>query len=418
MRKLTIILALTLLVAAVVSVGASASFGCAAEVIASDVTVIRTAPLGEKIVFSDTDVKSALALLNFDTITIKSLPKEEEGRLLFAGKTVKEGQTIKRRNIPSLVFIPTSKEVTEAAFTFTVDGYASDLEIKCLMKFIERVNYAPTAGEISDGAVLTWQDISHHGRLYATDPEGDEIEFMVVEYPRYGYLTLKDNGEYIYTPTSGYVGKDGFSYVCRDEYGNYSNLRDVRITVDEKMCEISYTDMQNRREHGAAVVMTAMGIMSGRTIGDGVYFEPDEHVTRAEFIALAMKSLGIKQDTTVSATFFDDDDAIPAALRGYIATAQRIGLAKGNFTDGKLLFNPNDPITKYDAAVIMATLKGGASDNEESVFAEYYDVPVYARGSVLAMYSIGVFDYNDEGAETDSVTRADAAHYLYKLLES
>lgn len=418
MRKLTVILALALLVAAVVSVGVSASFGCAAEVIASDVTVVRTALLGEKIVFSDTDVKSALALLNFDTITLKSLPREEDGQLLFAGKTVKEGQKIKRRNIPSLVFIPSSKEVREASFTFTVDGYASDLDIKCIMKFIDKVNYAPTTSDKGDGTVLTWQDISHHGRLFGADPEGDEIEFMVVEYPRYGYLSLEDNGEYIYTPTAGYVGRDGFSYVCRDEYGNYSALQDVRITVDEKMCEISYTDMLDRREHGAAVAMTAMGIMNGRTIGDGVYFEPDEAVTRAEFIALAMKSLGIKQDTTVGATFFDDDDAIPAALRGYIATAQRIGLAKGDFVDGKLLFKPNEPITKYDAAVIMAALKGGSGDNEESVFAEYYDIPVYARGSVLAMYSLGVFDYNDEGVETDTVTRADAASYLFKLLDA
>ena len=418
MKKLTVILALVILAATVISIGVSASFGCAAEVIASEVTVIRTALLGEKIVFSDTDVKSALTLLDFDSITVKSLPREEDGQLLFAGNAVKEGQRIKRRNIPSLVFIPTSKEVTEASFTFTVDGYASDLEIKCLMKFIDKVNYAPTAGEVGDGAILTWQDISHHGRLYGTDPEGDEIEFMVVDYPRYGYIKINDNGEYIYTPTAGYVGKDGFSYVCRDEYGNYSTISEVRITVDERMCEISYTDMLDRREHGAAVAMTAMGIMSGRTIADGIYFEPEEVVTRAEFIALAMKSLGIKQDTTVSATFFDDDDAIPEPLRGYVATAQRIGLAKGDFVDGKLLFKPNEPITKYDAAVIMATLKGNSSDTEESVFAEFYDIPVYARGSVLAMYSIGVFDYMDEGTEAEVVTRGDAASYLFNLIRS
>lgn len=418
MRKITVILALALLAAVVITLGVSASFGCAAEVIAGDVTVIRTALLGEKIVFSDTDIKSALALLNFDTITIKSLPREEDGQLLFAGSTVKEGQRIKRRSIPSLVFIPSSKEVSEASFTFTVDGYASDLDITCLMKFIEKVNYAPSAVEGGDGAALTWQDISHHGRLSATDPEGDEIDFMVVEYPRYGYLVLEDNGEYIYTPTSGYVGKDGFSYVCRDEYGNYSTLCEVKITVDERMCEISYTDMLGRREHGAAVAMTAMGIMSGRTIGDGIYFEPDGEVTRAEFIALAMKTIGIKQDTTAGATFFDDDEMIPEALRGYIATAQRIGLAKGDFVDGKLLFKPNEPITKYDAAVIMATLKGASLDSEESVFAEYYDIPVYARGSVIAMYSIGVFDYMDEGTETAVVTRADVASYLYKLQDA
>ena len=34
------------------------------------------------------------------------------------------------------------------------------------------------------------------------------------------------------------------------------------------------------------------------------------------------------------------------------------------------------------------------------------------------MYSIGVFDYIDEGTESAQVTRADAASYLFNLLKS
>ena len=418
MKKLTIILSLVLLASLALSIGVNADFGVAAEVIASDVTVIRTALLGEKIVFSDTDVKTALALLNFDTITIKSLPSAQDGRLLYAGKAAEAGQKIKRKNIPSLVFIPSSKEVSEASFTFTVDGYASGCEIKCLMRFIDKVNYAPKTNSDKSEAIVTWEDISHYGRLNGYDPEGDRLEYMVIEYPKYGSITVGEEGDYVYTPTENYIGKDSFSYVLRDEYGNYSSPATIKITVDQRLSDITYTDMIGKREHGAAIAMTALGIMSGRTVGDGIYFEPDVEVTRAEFISLAMKTLGIRQDTSVTSTYFDDDRMIPDALRGYVATAQRIGVAKGCFVNGELLFNPNKPITKYDAAVIMATLKGTSSESEESVFAELNDIPVYARGSVLSMYEVGVFDHNDEGTEGCAITRAEAANYLYKLLES
>ena len=418
MKKLTIILSLVILASLFASTVAGADLGVAAEVIASDVTVIRTALLGEKIVFSDTDVKTALALLNFDTITIKSLPSEQDGRLLYAGRAAEVGQRIKRKGIPSLVFIPSSKEVTEASFTFTVDGYGAGCEIKCLMRFIDKVNYAPMTDNEGEEAILTWEDISHHGRLNGYDPEGDGIEYMVIEYPKYGSITVSEEGDYVYKPATGYTGKDSFRYVLRDEYGNYSTPATVRITVDERLTDITYTDMMQRREHGAALAMTGLGIMGGRTIGDGIYFEPDEEVTRAEFIALAMKALGIKQDTTATATYFDDDEAIPDALRGYIATAQRIGIAKGSFVNGELLFNPNEPMTKYDAAVVMASLKGADTETEEGVFAELNEIPVYARGSVLSMYDIGVFDHYDEGTQACAITRAEAARYLYNLLVS
>ena len=47
----------------------SAFFGSGAEVIASDVNLIKTGLLGQKISFTDGDFKSALVLSDFDSIT-------------------------------------------------------------------------------------------------------------------------------------------------------------------------------------------------------------------------------------------------------------------------------------------------------------------------------------------------------------
>ena len=418
MKKL---LACFLIITLTVSIGlviASADFGTGVKVVAKDVDLIKTGLVGKKICFSDADFKSALCLSDFDSITVTKIPSSTEGTLLLSGRRVGEGKVIGRKSLGSLVFVPSSEEVTESSFLFTVDGYAGGAEIKCIMKFIEKVNYAPTAGQesVSAGVAKTQEGIPLYSTLAASDPEGDDISFIIVSYPEKGVLSLFDEGRYSYTPKEGYVGSDKFSYVARDEYGNYSEPVTVRVKVTDRLCDTVYADMAERSEYGAAVAMTAMNIMGGTRLGDDLYFYPDTTVTRAEFIAMAMKCAGIRADSSLTRTYFDDDGDIPAALRGYVATAQRIGLINGDFKDGELLFSPNEEITKYEAAKILSTLIGDAASVEESVFATEDDIPVWARSSVYAMYSLGIFE-TDGGSVTESVTRADAAAYLYRLAE-
>lgn len=403
------------------AISASAYFGYGARVVASNVNMIKTGLIGQKICFTDGDFKSALALSDFDTITITEIPSSTEGTLLLSGRRVGKGRVIKRKNLGALVFIPASDSVSECRFKFTVDGYAGGAEIECILKFIDKVNYAPEAlGDSMGAASITTQEaISFFGNLDAHDPEGDAIEYIIVSYPKKGVLTLteSDSGRYQYTPTNGYTGKDKFTYVARDEYGNYSEPMTVSIKVSERMCDTVYRDMEEREEYNAAVAMTAMGIMSGRQIGDDLYFEPDETVSRAEFVAMAMKCAGLRADSTLTSTYFDDDSDISPSLKSYIATAQRIGLINGDFKDGKLLFSPDEEITRYEAAKILATLIGSDGEGEESVFALDNDIPVWARAGVYAMCSLGVFDAEDSASLSDSITRADVAKYLYKMAD-
>ena len=176
--------------------------------------------------------------------------------------------------------------------------------------------------------------------------------------------------------------------------------------------------MEEREEYNAAVAMTAMGIMSGTQLGDDMYFNPDDTMTRAEFVTVAMKCAGIKADSSLMSTYFDDDDKISVSLKGYIATAQRTGIIVGDFKDGKLLFSPNEEITRYEAAKILASVIGANSEGEESVFAGDGDIPVWARSGVYAMCSLGIFDSDDVSSLSEKITRADVAEYLYRLLKN
>ncbi|MBR5144382.1 MAG: S-layer homology domain-containing protein, partial [Clostridia bacterium] len=192
----------------------------------------------------------------------------------------------------------------------------------------------------------------------------------------------------------------------------------VSINVDDRMCDTVYRDMEDREEYNAAVAMTATGIMSGTQLGDDMYFNPDQTVSRAEFVTLAMKCAGVQADSTLTTTYFDDDNEISISLKSYIATAQRTGLVVGDFKGGKLLFSPNEEITRYEAAKILASVIGASNEGEESVFAGDSDIPIWARSGVYAMCSLGIFDTEDTASLTEKITRADVAEYLYRILKN
>ncbi len=418
-KALVFALIFTMLISTLGIISYGSSFGIGIEVMTEECNVIKTGLFGQKIKFSDMDFKSAFAVTDFKSLTIISLPSTQEGTLLYGGRRVKEGQEIKRKNIAALAFIPASGEVKEASFEFKIDNLLGGASCKCRMKFIDKINYAPEAPEESAASLTlsTQEGISAYGRMRASDPEGDAIEYMVVTYPKNGILKTEKNGSYKYTPIGDFTGYDEFVYVARDEYGNYSRATTVSIKTTGRMSSVVYKDMTERSEYNAAVAMSALGIMSGSIVGDDSYFMPEETVSRAEFVAMAMKSYGIKADSTVTKTFFDDNDTIPTALVGYVATAQRLGIVDGSLGEGGLVFEPNRAVTKYEASQIMARILGIYSTSEECVFNDIETVPVWARNDVYAMYTLGIFETEDGNVNGSlHLTRADTAECLYRMM--
>ena len=417
---LLIFLTLTLLLGSTV---AYASFGIGVEAMAEDTKIIKSGLIGRKMTFTDADFKQGLCISDFNEIKITHLPSSAEGTLMLAGRRVTEGTSIKRKNLPSLVFIPAEKDVREAKFKFTIDGYADGKEIDFVIRFSDKINYEPKITDENTAAleIKTQREIGIHGKMCAQDSDSESLEFIVVSYPKSGMLTIvdKNTGEYIYTPRDSYIGEDSFVYVARDEWGNFSKAQRVSITVSERMSEVIYRDMIGRSEYNAAVTMAAMGIMDGKLIGDGVYFAPDEAVSRAEFVCMAMKTMGIRPQASATASYFDDNSSIPAPLVSYVATAQKMGIISGKFENGALVFKPNEPITKFEAAAIMSKLLDKSEETETPVFSDITDVPAWARGDVYTMCALGIFEYEGNTVNaTEKVSKAECATYLYKMMET
>lgn len=65
-----------------------------------------------------------------------------------------------------------------------------------------------------------------------TDADSDPLTAQKLTDPAHGSLSLSANGGFTYTPASGYVGSDSFTYRASDGE-DYSNTANVTITVNE-----------------------------------------------------------------------------------------------------------------------------------------------------------------------------------------
>jgi hypothetical protein len=90
----------------------------------------------------------------------------------------------------------------------------------------------------------------------------------------------------------------------------------------------------------------------GVMIGASEFFMPDDVITRAEVVAIIIRSLGL-ENLAPSAYYtigFDDDNQIPNWARDYIYMAKEIGLLD-SFADNT--FRPHDPVTRAEASQLL-----------------------------------------------------------------
>lgn len=419
-RKCIVFLAILIITLTLVSCASSEVEGklsAGLDILARDAQMSKTGLVSDGISFEATDFERALNVSCLSSITITKLPSRADGVLYLGAGEVSEGQVISRANIGYLTFVFGGEKVRDSAFCFSTDGA---YEMTCNLYVLDEINYSPTLATVSDAAfaVSTYQNITVYGTLTAKDPEGDAVRYEIVTRPENGLLVLDDAvcGSYRYIPNAGYTGQDSFRYVAVDRYGNYSEARTVKISVERSDGTFVFNDLENSAYHVCAISLAEQGIMSATEIGGEYYFYPAQTVTRAEFLTMAMKTLGMAPNTSSQATVFADDSKISAGVRGYVNAAQRNGYICGKLGEnGELLFAPDDPITIAEAAVILANMTGAKASDAVAVFAEGSAVPTWASDAVYAMASMGVVETAEALDATQTLTRGKTAQMLYQL---
>ena len=374
---------------------------------------------GNDVTFEAEDFSRNLNLSNIQYIKVISLPTAAEGELLMGSVCVNAGQIISGENLAHLCFSAADDTVTKASFTFSANGSAT--AVTCNVHLLSGTNYAPTVSLASSATLemSTYRDREAYGRLSAYDPDGDAIVFEIVKAPANGSVLLADRAEgtYVYTPRSGFVGSDEFSYVARDVYGNYSTATTVKLRIMSAGTSVTYVDMANSKAANAALALTEAGVMSGVQIGNQHFFYPERTVTRAELLVMAMNAAGITDVPACEATGFDDDAEIASAMKGYVAAAYSMGYVSGSLKEGKLCFLPNEEITRAEAAVMICAILGEESQGVIPTFADGAEIPVWAEEAIYTLNVLGVMDATDGYiAPSSTLSREQAALILQAVM--
>lgn len=420
-KRITL-LSLTICMLLSVSVTAEAQITPALDIIANDLNLIKTGIINNDIKFTPEDFEKALGVNKIGSITILSLPSITEGKLMLGSLEVMRNQVISRSNLNMLRFVPTGNNISEAVFTFKNGGNTQSYTVTCTLYVLSELNFAPTISTLNQTALnlSTQKNITVFGTMRAIDPENDQLTYEIVSQPSKGLLVMLDKnyGEYRYTPTANFTGKDSFEYVVYDKYGNYSDSVKVNIVVEKAASDIIFTDLINHWAHNAAIKMAAANVMTGEKIGETMVFNPNGTVTRCEFLAMAMKSLGINPISAVDTGFVDDGN-IPAQYKGYVAAAIQKGFVNGVDTEYGRCFNPNNQITRAEAAVILNNILNAKQPVIKPAFADETNVPAWAEDAIYALNEIGILKGTGEGyiSPYSIITRAQTAQILCTIME-
>ncbi len=268
---------------------------------------------------------------------------------------------------------------------------------------------APTAQDVE---LRTYRGIPVQGQFLASDSEGEDMTFAVVEEPRKGTVTIQ-GADFTYTPDEGVTGGDSFTYAATDSAGHVSQPATVTVTIEKTKSGVTYADTGDSSAAAAAQHLAEAGIFTGAKIGEQYYFQPDAQVSRSEFLAMVMETAG-REVTPVTMTGFCDDESIPTWAKAYAAAGVADGIVQGKSTAEGAAFRGDEAISFNEAATVLDRVLDLGDVELDVWYADREAVPSWAAQAVGNMEAVSVLAAGSFGSQTmeSAVTRADAARML------
>ena len=188
-----------------------------------------------------------------------------------------------------------------------------------------------------------------------------------------------------------------------------------------------FTDVRENDWYASAVkLLSEKQLIKGTS---ATTFGPDANITRAEFVQILYNKTGAPQMTQAGGTPFADvsegqwyASAVKWAYANNVASGEKTA-------DGKLLFRPEDRISRQDMAVMLASFLEKiekaelAEKNGAVTFADGGQIADYAQAAVAAMQKAGILSGEKQAdgswrfAPENSATRAEAASMLANYIK-
>ncbi len=198
--------------------------------------------------------------------------------------------------------------------------------------------------------------------------------------------------------------KGGGSKVEADNKLVEENLPQVapeEAVIPEEEVKVVFFDTENHWAKDYIKELVLMNVVAGY---EDMNFRPDNAITRAEFITLVVRLLGLSETHADYADVSEND-----WYSGAIGAASKAGLIMG---DGEN-FYPTATITRQDAAVIMYRAMA-LTEGDNEAFSDTDSISEYAKAPVSKLAELGIINgYEDNSFRPlNSITRAETAKIL------
>ncbi|WP_169306770.1 M6 family metalloprotease domain-containing protein [Cohnella pontilimi] len=183
------------------------------------------------------------------------------------------------------------------------------------------------------------------------------------------------------------------------------------------LAQKSFADIRTHWARDDIELLASKSLLKGLS---NTSFGPNQAVTRAQFAAMLVQALGLRE-TSAAASFKD----VKASdwYAGYVGAAVQAGLVQG-FSDGR--FRPNDRITREQMAAMINNaarfagqpLADQADRSRLGVFKDRSSISAYALDSVSNVVQAGIMTgmKPNEFRAADFATRGQSASILKRLL--
>lgn len=150
-------------------------------------------------------------------------------------------------------------------------------------------------------------------------------------------------------------------------------------------------------------------------------FKPENFTTRGEFLAMVFKALDVPVSNT-TVTRFSDIPSWDSWMIKYIEKAKDMWIINGQMIDGKLVFRPNDSITRAEAmAMLLNTAKISVNNNTTTNFTDipewgHWMIKYIEKAKELGIAKWQMLDWKLKFRPSDPITRAETARVIMKTL--
>lgn len=193
------------------------------------------------------------------------------------------------------------------------------------------------------------------------------------------------------------------------------------LYLNKNVNAVEYLDVSDEAWYASYVSdATAGGILAGESNAEGQIFRPNDKTTRQEMATIAARLMGVNGAafTKVELKYVDNAKIADWALDN-VKACYFMGVMLGADEGGKLLFKPNDAITRQEVMVIVARMFDLEGDYDLSAFKDGNTVAPWAEKEVKATVSAALVAGDDQGNLNlyKHITRAEMAAIVSRILE-